>query len=726
MNNTIYEENVKSFEIKYNSIYKYLTDNENDSLHNINDVLWDISAAEEDIMAVNRNGRLYYLNSRYADEEFAKNWVKQFEGDNYKTVYIIFGLSNFRYAKELLKKAGKDNIVLLYEPDKNIFIKAIEAVDITEIVKSDNVILCVDGINNELFGDFVAIVLADYGLMRITKYCCMPNYDELYPVIWRDIIKSIKEKYQSVILSRNTEILMAAEFIKNIINNCKDIVRQYSVVQLELRFKQIDNIEEIPAILVSAGPSLDKNINEIKKAKGKAFIIAVDTALKTLLKKNIIPDMVITIDSHKPPILFMHTEFKDIPMAVCDCSNYELYVLHQGKRFYFAETESYMSYIYNECTGGKLYSTETGGSVANNAFSLINILGFKKIILVGQDLAYTGKKFHTTDAYGESDKNVLEDYNKYFEVEDIYGGKVYTESNMDLYRKWFESQIVRYPRLNVIDATEGGAKIEGTKIMTLKEAIERECKIDIDFKKIIAELNRPITDEKADEILQEIDNIPDNLLAEKDKLKKYKRKYEKLEELSRKGKVASKEFNKLVEKINEITEYIENKKLLKLANVYEKNTEFEVLGNVYHTKDSVKDEIRDISNNGIKLMDSYIRGIDCLVKDLKEWKSNLGVETEKSLIESLSAIENINNAAKNDDMKTVNDNMKIFYKEIVHCINYMKESNIDEWKNIKDILDEIVEKDSQAKIYEMNDILQNRLCGLINSLLDRKVYLTEV
>ena len=44
-----------------------------------------------------------------------------------------------------------------------------------------------------------------------------------------------------------------------------------------------------------------------------------------------------------------------------------------------------------------------------------------------------------------------------------------------------------------------------------------------------------------------------------------------------------------------------------------------------------------------------------LIKDLKEWKSNLGVETEKSLIESLSTIENINNAAKDDDMKIVND-----------------------------------------------------------------------
>lgn len=725
MENITYNKNVEALKDKYNGIYKYLIDNENKGIHDITNVMWDISVSGENIMAVRRNDRLYYLNSRYSDEEHTKNWIAQFKDDNYKTVYIIFGVSNFRHVKKITENISNENTVLLYEPDKDIFIKALEKVDITDIINCDNIILCVNGICNELFGTFVAIVLDNYGLMRLTKYCCMSNYDELYPDIWRDVIKSIKEKYQSVILSRNTEILMAAEFIKNIINNCKDIVRQYSAVQLELRFKQIDKIGEIPAILVSAGPSLDKNINEIRKAKGKAFIVAVDTALKTLLKKNIIPDIVITIDPHKPPILFMHMKFKDIPMVVCDCSNYELHVLHQGKRFYFAETESYMSYIYNECTGGKLYSTETGGSVANNAFSLINILGFKKIILVGQDLAYTGKKFHTTDAYGESDKNILEDYNKYFEVEDIYGGKVYTESNMDLYRKWFESQIVRYPRLNVIDATEGGAKIEGTKIMTLKEAIERECKIDIDFEKIIAELNRPITDEKADEILKEIDNMPDDLLAEKDKLKKYKRKYEKLEELSRKGKVASKEFNKLVEEINKITEYIENKKLLKLANVYEKNTEFEVLGNVYHTKNSVKDEIRDISNNGIKLMDSYIRGIDCLVKDLKEWKSNLGVETEKSLIESLSAIENINNAVNNDDMKTVNDNMKIFYREIVHCINCMKGSNIDEWKNIKDILDDIVEKDSQVKICEMNDILQNRLCGLIKSLLDRKVYLTE-
>ena len=57
---------------------------------------------------------------------------------------------------------------------------------------------------------------------------------------------------------------------------------------------------EMPAIIVSAGPSLNENIEELKKAKNKAFIIAVDTAMKPLLRNGIIPDMYAIIDGTKP------------------------------------------------------------------------------------------------------------------------------------------------------------------------------------------------------------------------------------------------------------------------------------------------------------------------------------------------------------------------------------------------------------------------------------------
>lgn len=47
--------------------------------------------------------------------------------------------------------------------------------------------------------------------------------------------------------------------------------------------------------------------------------------------------------------------------------------------------------------GEKLGESHTGGSVATDAFSLAEFLGFQKIILIGQDLAYTGEKLMSVD-----------------------------------------------------------------------------------------------------------------------------------------------------------------------------------------------------------------------------------------------------------------------------------------------------------------------------------------
>lgn len=56
-----------------------------------------------------------------------------------------------------------------------------------------------------------------------------------------------------------------------------------------------------------------------------------------------------------------------------------------------------------------------------------------------------------------------------------------TDYQMDMYRKWIENEILKLPEdITVINATEGGAKIEGAKVMTLKEVID-SCTKEIDF-----------------------------------------------------------------------------------------------------------------------------------------------------------------------------------------------------------------------------------------------------
>ena len=58
-----------------------------------------------------------------------------------------------------------------------------------------------------------------------------------------------------------------------------------------------DKFKGIPAIVVAAGPSLDKNIDLLKKIKGRFPIIAVDTALRHMIANGIKPDIVCAADS---------------------------------------------------------------------------------------------------------------------------------------------------------------------------------------------------------------------------------------------------------------------------------------------------------------------------------------------------------------------------------------------------------------------------------------------
>jgi hypothetical protein len=57
-------------------------------------------------------------------------------------------------------------------------------------------------------------------------------------------------------------------------------------------------------------------------------------------------------------------------------------------------------------------------------------------------------------------------------TKDIYGNIVQTGKNLDIYREWIERRIKEVQGVEFIDATEGGALILGTKIMSLKDTIE--------------------------------------------------------------------------------------------------------------------------------------------------------------------------------------------------------------------------------------------------------------
>lgn len=73
-------------------------------------------------------------------------------------------------------------------------------------------------------------------------------------------------------------------------------------------------MENAVAVLVAAGPSLDDNIEYLKDIKGKAFILAVDSAIRMCEEHHIKPDGFATIDPQKQEVLFENQTADETPL----------------------------------------------------------------------------------------------------------------------------------------------------------------------------------------------------------------------------------------------------------------------------------------------------------------------------------------------------------------------------------------------------------------------------
>ena len=580
------------------------------------DVFMDTSLSGEKIVGINSNGKDWYFNSRYTAEKAAEVWTEGTEVQNYEAVIIVFGFSNGMYLKKLIEKYP-DNIIIAYEPCMTLMQLVLKEIDLADCLLHEKLFLAVGEKGKRLFTEYVQSLIK-YTKYKLVDWFVIPNYRKLFELDYLKVQHIYMIWMRQITLDRNTFILLQDEFADNYLANMYDFFNNYTIDGLYDCFKKIDK-EKRPAIVVSAGPSLDKNINELKKAKDKAFIIVVDTALKAVLRAGIVPDLTITIDPHKPLILFEDERIKKLPMIFCIMSNKQVMDGQKGKKIFFGDSESYIQAIFNKYDK-KLSTLETGGSVACNAFSTAVFLGFKNIILVGQDLAYPNGKEHTKDAYDNEAENKLKDGKRYFEVEDIYGGKVLTEENMDAYRLWFETQIVRYPHLHVIDATEGGAKIRGTEVLTLNETIERECKNlrKIDFAKLIDRISKTYSEEELDEITKQLYNIPEELKKLKRKIKSGIKQYE---ELDRQGGLNESErdkaqIRKIAKKIEKINQWIDEKPEIYLIHMYNYKDEYIVQEEVYDIKDKINEEFCAIAQNGIKMFNSYLTAMERLEKNL--------------------------------------------------------------------------------------------------------------
>lgn len=596
--NELLDKNLEALERRYPGIRQLIEEKKEELLKEE-----DLHVLEEEnlegiqILRVLKGERNLYLAGKRSAYAPVQNMMHMFGKIEASAPIFLVGMGNICYLEEILRVTGKENVVLVYEPSFTIFYEQLQRIDMDEMLGKKIVVLLVGGINDMDLKPLMENILQG-DRVPLMKHYILPNYEELCLEKVHRFENALAEVARSYRMNKGTERRFSGVWVENLFRNADYIRKGYQVNQMvEILPK------DIPAIIVSAGPSLNKNIGQLKKAKNKAFIIAVDTAIKPLIREGILPDIYAIVDGLKPLELVKVEECRKVPLVTTAYAANAVLEYHQGKKFFFEQAVPFVNEMYR-INDKVFYRLPIGGSVATLAFSLACHLGFRTIIFVGQDLALTGNKTHADGTFKEIMD--IEDTTKLKKVPGNCEEWVPTRGDFNNYRIWFQNFIEewrKHDELRVINATEGGARIEGTEIMTLQEAIERECGRTVDIAACFDSL-RPVFDEKEQSaILDYFHNISKELQKIAQLAEQGRKLYQKLDRMSSGGNNSQDAYLKVLNKIKKNTKNIEKNPQYELVRQSLAVADQIIKAGQHLEYQSFDKECKEIAEHGMKFME---------------------------------------------------------------------------------------------------------------------------
>ncbi|MEL7633404.1 MULTISPECIES: 6-hydroxymethylpterin diphosphokinase MptE-like protein [Sporomusa] len=386
-----------------------------------------------------------------------------------KQLVFLFGVASLHEIQKVAQTAHKESLIVIIEPNP-YFLQHAMFYENFELLNNVNYIIVTE--KPDKLTDLFKLLFSSkffYLVKNVTFY--LNSYYRKYDSgsikeYILEIGTAIKNRYFSIGNSIHDSLIG----LINNLNNIKALSENVDVAKLK------DAFVGIPAFVVAAGPSLDKNIGKLKEAQGKGIIIAVDTIVQKLLQNGITPDFVCTVERGAivweyfyenqdfPPNMHLVSSLVADPRIVEKFKHRAVLPLRSSVREYF---------WLGEKLGASLnHYMWMGASCAHLAVGLALHVGASPIVMVGQDLAYGEKGTHADGTV--YDKKPINEETEVLTVPGYYGGLVKTRKIWLEFKQIFENMFRTTDRM-IINATEGGAKIAGTSQQSLTNVIAEYC-----------------------------------------------------------------------------------------------------------------------------------------------------------------------------------------------------------------------------------------------------------
>ncbi|MBD5095471.1 MAG: motility associated factor glycosyltransferase family protein [Lachnospiraceae bacterium] len=492
---TLYEKNMQELENKYPVIYDAIKAVGTDDISDI--VRIEDARKGGQVVVYHDNGNDAYLNSKYDPENEAFKYMEDTFEMQDGALLIMYGFSNGYYVREHIKHAKNNTRCIVFEPSKAVFLQVLSNIDISELIKSDRVFFIVKDVNTE---DFSAIAgeWLDMANKDANKIMVAPKYTDLFRDGYEDFKQNCIDMYEKLHVIANIAEEYGEKEVKNEIHNMKYLAGCRLGTELKGMFP-----DDMTAIIVSAGPSLQKNVELLREAKGKALIFVVDSAIPKVMEQGIKPDAIISIDCIKGIESFDFDGISEVPFFAHTNSNIEVFnFVNPQNLFFFSSDSAVWSSLFKKL-GKDIPAMNMGGSVATAAMANLISWGIKRIILIGQDLSLTDNRVHV----GEDAIEINEENNQYKVVKDINGDDVITRKDFYYIQKWMEEAALHHSDIEFIDATEGGALKKNFINMTFREVIDKYCKKEYDVEKIMLSVSRMFEGEERQFIIDALEKM---------------------------------------------------------------------------------------------------------------------------------------------------------------------------------------------------------------------------
>ncbi|EAH9196612.1 DUF115 domain-containing protein [Campylobacter coli] len=402
----------------------------------------------------------------------------------------IYGIGNALLIKNLAKHYKH---LFVFESEIELFILALSTIDLSEELCSGKIYL-VD-IEEERV-DIQLLILFDMKDMfeYLSLYEMFVNnsfYKQFQQDDWHKANTLCEKNIEVIVRNLNSSLHIAFECYSHLLQNIPSMLESIPFQRiLSERKNKFEN-----AIVVSAGPSLTKQLPLLKAYQDKAVIFCADGALSMLEKEGIVPDYVTNLDFTDLAMNFFQNKENKTSLNILSCATHpNLVHFLDNKSVVLRDDPLYQRFNLND-----FGYIDTGTHVSHFSYTLALALGFKNIIMIGQDLAFDEEGNSHSKGFDFGEKFSGEENIDKLKVTAYAGkGEVLTHITWNDYRIKLEYLFAcNDQKAKFYNATEGGARINFTEELSFKECCEKL----LTKEKPKFELPKSLTKNRSDKLL---------------------------------------------------------------------------------------------------------------------------------------------------------------------------------------------------------------------------------